>query len=127
MPGCRWRATSDDAGAQFEDCLGLARQVDDQFNVAEALAGLSAHAALTGAPSEAARLAGASAAMHERIGAPPWEGVAEMHEQALSMARKGLGAERFAALFEEGRGLTAEDALAAREAGPSDAVASGTR
>ena len=38
----------DRAWSRFEDCLGLARQVDDQFNVAEALAGLSSHAAMAG-------------------------------------------------------------------------------
>ena len=113
------------AWRRFEDCVELARQVDDQFNVAEALAGLSAHAALAGRLEEAARLAGASAAMHERIGAPPWEGVTMMHEQALSVARKGLGAERFAAVFDEGHGLSAEEALAARETGASGAVATG--
>ena len=110
---------------RFEDCLGLARQVDDQFNVGEALAGLSAQAALGERWAEAARLAGASAAVHERIGARPWEGVTMMHEQALSMARKALGDERFAAVFDEGHGLSAEDALAARETGAPGAVASG--
>jgi predicted ATPase/DNA-binding SARP family transcriptional activator len=113
------------AWRRFEDCLELARQVDDQFNVAEALAGLSAHAAVAGRSEEAARLAGASAAVHERIGARPWEGVTMMHEQALSMARKGLGDERFAAIFDEGYGLSAEDALATRETGAPGAVASG--
>jgi predicted ATPase/DNA-binding SARP family transcriptional activator len=115
------------AWRRFEDCLELARQVDDQFNVAEALAGLSAHAAVAGRAEEAARLAGASAAVHERIGAPPWEGVTEMHEQALSVARGALGAERFAALFDEGHGLSAEQALAAGRTGPPGAVATGAR
>ena len=113
------------AWRRFVDCLGLARQVDDQFNVGEALAGLSAHAALAGRSEEAARLAGASAAVHERIGAPPWEGVTMMHEQALSVARKGLGADRFAAVFDEGHELSAEEALAARQTGASGAVATG--
>jgi hypothetical protein len=48
-----------------------------------------------------------------------------MHEQALSVARRALGAERFAALFDEGHRLSAEEALAARETGRSGAVASG--
>jgi hypothetical protein len=54
----------------FLDCLALARHVDDQFNVGEALAGLSAQAALDGRPADAALLAGASPALHEQIGAP---------------------------------------------------------
>jgi predicted ATPase/DNA-binding SARP family transcriptional activator len=117
----------DKAWCGFQDCLGLARQVDDQFNLGEALAGLSAYAALDGRSTEAARMAGASAAVHERIGAPPWEAVTEMHEQALSMAREALGAERFAAVFAEGHGMCPEDAVAARETGSSDAVASAAR
>src|SRR5262249_11385282 len=42
------RAADEDARGRFVDCLALARQMDDQFIVGEALAGLSAHAALDG-------------------------------------------------------------------------------
>ena len=69
------RGSGEPARHGFLDCLSLAGHVDDQFNVAEALAGLSAQAALDGRHVDAARLAGASAALHERIGAPPWESV----------------------------------------------------
>ena len=65
------RGSGEAARRGFLDCLALARHVGDQFNVAEALAGLSAQAALDGRHVDAARLAGASAALHERIGAPP--------------------------------------------------------
>ena len=78
--------------------VALARHVGDQFNVAEALAGLSAQAALDGEHIEAARLAGASTELHERIGAPPWASVTAIHERALTEARLVLGAEAFAAL-----------------------------
>ena len=54
------RGSGEAARRGFEDCLALARHVGDQFNVAEALAGLSAQAALDGEHIEAARLAGAS-------------------------------------------------------------------
>ena len=69
------RGSGEAARLGFLDCLALAGHVGDQFNVAEALAGLSTQAALDGQHVEAARLAGASAALHERIGAPPWESV----------------------------------------------------
>ena len=49
----------------FLDCLALASDFGDQFNLAEALAGLSTRAALDGRWADAARLAGASAALHE--------------------------------------------------------------
>jgi predicted ATPase/DNA-binding SARP family transcriptional activator len=102
----------DEARDRFLECLALARQMDDQFIVAEALAGLAAHAALAGRFPEAARLAGASAAVHDRIGARPWESVTLMQERALAPARRALGSRRFAKLFAQGRGLSAEEALA---------------
>ena len=74
MIGNAWldlaRGSGEPARRGFLDCLALARHVGDQFNVAEALAGLSTQAALDGEHMDAARLAGASAAIHERIGAP---------------------------------------------------------
>jgi tetratricopeptide (TPR) repeat protein len=100
------RRHDDEAARGFLDCLALARQVGDQFNVGEALAGLSTQAGLQGRWEDAARLAGASAAVHERIGAPPWESVTAMHERALAPAREALGGGGFAAHFSEGRGLS---------------------
>jgi predicted ATPase/DNA-binding SARP family transcriptional activator len=116
------RRGGEDARARFVDCLALARDMDDPFIVGEALAGLSAQAALDGRWAHAARLAGASAAVHERIGAPPWESVTLMQERALGLAREALGAGPFAALFREGRELSSEDAVAwpADEAGQRD-------
>jgi hypothetical protein len=106
------RAADDDARGRFVDCLALARQMDDEFIVAEALAGLSAHAALVGRWRDAARLAGASAAVCDGIGAPPWQSVTLMQERALAAARAALGPQPFAQLFEQGRALSLEDALA---------------
>jgi predicted ATPase/DNA-binding SARP family transcriptional activator len=100
------RRNDDEAAQGFLDCLALARQVGDQFNVGEALAGLSTQAGLQGRWEDAARLAGASAAVHERIGAPPWESVTAMHDRALVPAREALGRGGFAAHFSEGRGLS---------------------
>jgi hypothetical protein len=117
------RRNDEQAAHEFRDCLRLARQVDDHFNVGEALAGLSTLAALDGRSEEAAWLAGASAAVHERIGAPPWESVTAMHEQALTAARADLGAAEFAARFGEGRGLSAEEALSRRPSRPPEALA----
>ena len=100
------RESGEAARRGFLDCLALARHVGDQFNVAEALAGLSTQAALDGAYVDAARLAGASEAIHERIGAPPWQAVTAIHERALEPARQALGEEAFAALVLEGRRTT---------------------
>jgi predicted ATPase/DNA-binding SARP family transcriptional activator len=107
----------------FLDCLSLARQVGDQFNVAEALAGLSTLAAVESRWADAARLAGASAALHERIGAPAWESVTAIHESALGGARAALGGERYAAHLAEGGQQSAEDAVARLQGEPADALA----
>jgi predicted ATPase/DNA-binding SARP family transcriptional activator len=121
------RRSDEQAQRGFLDCLRLARQVDDQFNVGEALAGLSTIAGLEGRWEQAARLAGASAAVHERIGAPPWASVTAMHERGLAATREALGGERFAAACGEGHRLSAEDAVALVATGSPKAVQSGMR
>lgn len=105
-----------EAVSGFVDCLALARHLGDQFNVGEALAGMSTHAALEGRWADAARLAGASAAIHDRIGAPPWESVTAIQERALTSAREELGS-RYATQFSEGRRLSAEDAVTRLQTG----------
>jgi hypothetical protein len=114
------RGRGADATRCFLDCLALARNVGDQFNVGEALAGLSAQAALDGCWSDAARLAGASAALHEQMGAPPWESVTAMQDRALAEARDALGS-RYATHLAEGRG-SAEDAVARLLSGAPEAA-----
>jgi len=104
------RGRGEEATRGFLDCLVLARQVGDQFIVAEALAGLSAQAALDARWPDAARLAGASAALHEQIGAPPWESVTAIQHRALAEAQDALGS-RYEAHLAEGRELSAEDAI----------------
>jgi hypothetical protein len=106
------RGSGEAARRGFLDCVALARHVGDRFNVAEALAGLSTQSALDGRHDDAARLAGAAAAIHERIGAPPWESLIAIHLDALTATRGALGAEGFAARFAEGRRLDADQAVA---------------
>ena len=119
------RGRGEEALRGFLDCLALARQVGDQFNVAEALAGLSAQAASDGRAPEAAWLAGASAALHDQIGAPPWESVTATQERALAAARDELGA-GYEAHVAEGRRLSPEDAVAhLQRGGAGSAVAAG--
>jgi len=106
------RGSGEPARRGFLDCLALAGQVGDQFNVAEALAGLSTQAALDGEHADAAHLAGASAVIHERIGAPAWESVTAIHERALAASRSALGADAFAAFCAEGRRFSSGQAVA---------------
>ncbi len=106
------RGSGEAARHGFLDCVALARHVGDRFNVAEALAGLSTQSALDGRHDDAARLAGAAAAIHERIGAPPWESLIAIQLDALTTSRTSLGGEAFAALHAEGRRLSADQAVA---------------
>jgi predicted ATPase/DNA-binding SARP family transcriptional activator len=99
------------AQARFVDCLGMARQVDDRFLVGEALAGLSAVAGTEGRWRDCARLAGASALVHEEIGAPPWESVAMLHGRETGAARTALGADAYDDCVRYGRSLPIDELL----------------
>jgi predicted ATPase/DNA-binding SARP family transcriptional activator len=120
------RGRGEEATRGFLDCLALARHVGDQFNVGEALAGLSAQAAHDARWASSARLAGASAALHEQIGAPPWESVTAIQGRALAGTRDALGSQ-YAIHFAEGRRLSAEDAAAGLRSGPSQVAATAAR
>ena len=99
------------AQARFLDCLALARQVDDRFLVGEALAGLSTAAGTEGRWSDCAQLAGASALVHEQIGAPPWESVTLLHDVETSAARDALGQVAYDHEFARGRALPVDDVV----------------
>jgi len=99
------------AQARFLDCFRLARHVDDRFQVGEALAGLSAVAGTECRWSDCAMLAGASAAVHDQIGAPPWESVVMLCERAVGAARMALGA-GYDDHVQSGRRAPVDDVLA---------------
>jgi len=98
------------AQARFLDCLTMARQVDDRFIVAEALAGLSSVAGTEGRWTDCAQLAGASALVHEQIGARPWESVTMLHERETSAAQAALGS-AYQAWFARGRARPADEVV----------------
>jgi tetratricopeptide (TPR) repeat protein len=102
---------SGDAQRRFLDCLALAREVDDRFLVGEALAGLSTVAGTEGRWVDCAQLAGASALVHEQIGAPPWESVTMLHEREASAARAALGDGAYGEQFTAGREVPAGDVV----------------
>ena len=114
------RRSVGEARRRFLDTLALARQVDNLFIYGEALAGLSAVAALEARWADSARLSGASAAVHERIGAPPWESVTVMQERAVAAAREALGEPGFVARCGEGRARPPEDVVAEAEFAAAD-------
>ncbi|MDA0182203.1 hypothetical protein OJ997_17995 [Solirubrobacter phytolaccae] len=104
------RRTAEEARVQFLECLSRAQHMDDRFTIAEALGGLSAVAALEARWSEAARLAGASAAVQERTGAPAWESVVDEVERGLAEAREALGPHAFTSEFEAGHARGEDEA-----------------
>src|SRR3954468_18217296 len=63
-------------------------------------------------PEQAARLWGAAEALREAIGAPMHPVDRVWHEQTLPLARATLGERALTLAWEEGRGMTAELALA---------------
>ena len=98
------------AQARFLDCLAMGRQVDDRFIVAEALAGLSTVAGTEGRWTDCAQLAGASALVHEQIGAPPWESVTMLQERETAGAQAALGA-AYDEWVARGRAAPADDVV----------------
>ena len=99
------------AQARFLDCFDLARQVDDRFVVGEALAGLSAVAGTECRWSDCAELAGASAIVHEQMGAPPWESVVMLHGRGAAAAQLALGP-AYEDYVQRGRTLPVDEVLA---------------
>jgi len=90
-------------------------------NIAASLEGLAALEAGQGAPSLAARLWGAAEALREAIGAPIYPVYRASYEQAVANVRIMLGEQAFRMAWTEGRNMTPEQALAARE-GPEGAT-----
>ncbi len=86
-------------------------------NIAASLEGLAALEAAQGAPRHAARLWGAAEALREAIGAPIYPVYRASYEQALAHARATLGEQAFRNAWAEGRSMTPEQVLAAREPG----------
>ena len=99
------------AQGRFLDCLALARAGDDRFLVGEALAGLSAVAGTEGRWGDCAQLAGASALVHEQIGAPPWESVVMLQERETVAAREALGPAAYEQCVLRGRTQPMDDVL----------------
>jgi len=84
-------------------------------NIAASLEGLAALEVGQGAPSLAARLWGAAAALRDTIGAPIYPVYRDYLEQAIARARATLGEQAFRTAWAEGRSLTPQQALAAQK------------
>ena len=99
----------------YEEGLMLARELDNKLTIASCLEGLAGILLAQGEAVWAVRMWGAAKAVREAIGAPlpPIERAG--YEQAVATARGLLAEQIFAAAWAEGRTMTPEQALAARE------------
>lgn len=102
----------DDAAGYFMEMLELGGELEYTENVAYALEGLAAVAAVQGRPERAARLLGAGAAAAEAIGMSPEPLEREIHDRTTTVLLAQLGGTRFAALREQGRMAKTEDVIA---------------
>jgi predicted ATPase/DNA-binding CsgD family transcriptional regulator len=103
----------------------LARSVDDRGAISVCLAGLADEAARRGAAPWAARLWGAAEREREEMGSQLAPVEPLDRAALLERARSALGAPAFAAAWDAGRVLTAEDALAAPPAEDASLTADG--
>src|SRR3989440_1753130 len=97
------------ARACFGESLMLARQEDQ---IGASLAALAGLAARQGQPARALRLAGAAAALRDRLGWQLWPADQATLARGLAAAREALSAEGQAAAWADGQALTVEQAIA---------------
>src|SRR5262249_10332795 len=99
------------ARAMHEESLSLFRELSDRKGGADRARGLTAVMLTQAEVSKAVRLWGAVDALRESIGAPLSPRGREQQDREIAQARLALGADAFAAAWEEGRGLTWEQAV----------------
>jgi len=127
--GIGWIAvTSGDYGlaaVSLAEALRLNQAGGQRLGIARGLEAFAALAAARQQPERASRLAGTACQLRESLGHGP--GLGPRIEEVLEFARGRLGAAAAAALFAEGREMTAEEAagyaLGSEEAAPGPAGA----
>ena len=99
------------ARALLEEGLTLARELGDQRGIVDALEGIAQLSSGRGSPEVGARLLGAAEALRAAADLPLVSGESAQHAQQLAALHGALGAEAFAAAWDEGRALSIEDAV----------------
>ena len=97
------------AADSLAESLRLNQACGQRLGIARGLEAFAALAAARQQPEPAARLAGAACQLRESLG--HGAGIGSRIEEVLDFARGRLGASAAAAIFAEGRELTAEDAV----------------
>jgi non-specific serine/threonine protein kinase len=99
------------AHALLAESLSLLRQLGDKFSIAYALEAMAELASAEGRMERAARLIGAAESLRAVIGSPVHHSEHPEQDRVVTATRAALGAEAYAALLEEGRGMTLEQAV----------------
>jgi predicted ATPase/class 3 adenylate cyclase len=102
----------DDAVSMLKESHRIHRDLGDPIGIARGLCRVARVLASRERAGMAARLLSSSEALHEELGARlrPW--LAQMNEETLTSVRAQLDEAAFAEAWEEGRVLTADEALA---------------
>jgi predicted ATPase/DNA-binding CsgD family transcriptional regulator/Tfp pilus assembly protein PilF len=113
LAGVGWvalaRGDLDLARTRLAESLRISQACGQRLGIARGLEAFAALAAARQQPEQAARLAGAATQLRESLGQPT--GIGSRGEELLELARDRLGAAAAAALFAEGRDMSAEDAV----------------
>jgi predicted ATPase/DNA-binding CsgD family transcriptional regulator/Tfp pilus assembly protein PilF len=113
LAGVGWvaltRGDLDLAQSRLAEGLRINQACGQRLGIARGLEAFAALAAAREQPEQAARLAGAATQLRESLGQPT--GIGPRVEGMLEAARDRLGAAAAAALFAQGREMTADDAV----------------
>lgn len=86
-------------------------QLGMRWDIAYLIENLGGVAAYAGRPDEATRLYGAADKLREELNAPLPAGEKVAYDRYVNAAREALGDEAFAALWDEGRLLSSDEAV----------------
>jgi predicted ATPase/DNA-binding CsgD family transcriptional regulator len=103
------------AQSHYEESLALAREFGFKRIIPASLEGLAALVIHQGEPTWAARLWGAAQALRDTMGTPIHPVYRPAYERSVAAARTHLGEQALAAAWAQGRAMTWEEVLAARE------------
>jgi non-specific serine/threonine protein kinase len=97
----------------FEECLAIGREIENQWQIADALEALASLAAAGGEPARALRLEGAAAAVRERAGQlPSYEEERASPARWLAAARAALDEQAQRTALAEGQAMSLQQAVA---------------
>ncbi len=105
--------------ASLTESLALSLATGQRLPVARGLEAFAALEARAGDAERAARLAGAALELRSAAGHPPSAGAGARLEDLLDPARRSLGELRATALLDEGRALSADEAVAYATGSPA--------